>query len=83
MIELKLCVSDIDFASVINAFAGDKLPAGLTGAAVKLMPQSTKEELACKYINANADKLQTMFTEAAERKGIHLTLSGAQANIIK
>ena len=83
MVELKLCVSDIDFASIVNTLAGDKLPAGLTGAAVRLMPQKAKEELACKYINEHAEKLETMFQEAAAKKGIGLTISGAQATVVK
>ena len=83
MIELKLYVSEVDYESAIQAFAGTGLAGSAAVLAAKALPDSAKEELAVKYMNANAEKLEGMMEAAAERKGFRMKLSGAQATVIK
>lgn len=82
MIELKLYVSDVDYESVIQAFAGTGFAGSAAVLAAKALPDSAKEELAVKYMNASAEKLEDMLEAAAERKGVHVRISGAQASVI-
>ncbi len=82
MIELKLYVSEVDYASAIQAFAGTGLAGSTAVMAMKALPNSAKEELVVKYLNSNAEKLQGMLADAASRQGIRLTVSGAQATVV-
>ena len=82
MIELKLYVSDVDYESVIQAFAGTGFAGSAAVLAAKALPDSAKEELAVKYMNASAEKLEDLLEAAAERKGVHVRISGAQASVI-
>ena len=83
MIELKLYVSDVDYEAAIQAFAGTGLAGSAAALAARALPDSAKEELAVKYANASAEKLEGMLEAAAERKGIRVKISGAQATVIK
>ena len=83
MIELKLNVSEVDYESVIQAFAGTGLAGSAAILAAKALPDSAKEELAVKYMNSSAEKLEAMLEAAAERKGVRVKISGAQAAVIK
>jgi len=83
MIELKLYVSEVDYEAAIQAFAGTGFAGSAAALAAKALPDSAKEELAVKYMNANAEKLESMMAAAAERKGIRMKLSGAQATIVE
>lgn len=80
MIELKLYVSDIDFDSVLRLFGGGMM-GGMASMAVRAMSDSAKEELAVKYLNSNARKLEGMLESAAASKGVSLKISGARASI--
>jgi glutamate-1-semialdehyde aminotransferase len=82
MIELKLYVSEVDFEATIQALAGTGFAGNAAVLAARALPDSAKEELAVKYMNANAEKLQDMMQSAAERKGIRMKISGAQASIV-
>lgn len=82
MIELKLYVSEVDFEATIQALAGTGFAGSAAVMAARALPDSAKEELAVKYMNANAEKLQDMMQSAAERKGIRMKVSGAQASIV-
>ena len=80
MIELKLYVSDIDFDSVLRLFGGGMM-GGVAAMAARAMPDSAKEELAVKYLNSNAQRLESMLENAASSKGVSLKISGARASI--
>lgn len=83
MIELKLYVSEVDYEAAIQAFAGTGFAGSAAVMAARALPDSAKEELAVKYMNANAEKLESMMEAAAERKGIRMKLTGAQASIVE
>ena len=83
MIELKLYVSEVDYEATIQALAGTGFAGSAAVLAAKALPDSAKEELAVKYLNANAEKLESMMADAAGRKGIHMKFSGAQAAIVE
>ena len=82
MIELKLHVSEVDFEAAIQMFAGNGL-SGVAALAARALPDSAKEELAVKYLNASAEKLESMLETAAERKGVRVKITGAQAAVVK
>lgn len=82
MVELKLNVSEVDFEAAIQLFAGSGMAGGAASMAARLLSDDAKEELAVKYLNANADKLAQMLETAAARKGVHIRVSDAQANIV-
>ena len=50
--------------------------------AAKALPDSAKEELAVKYLNASADKLSAMLETAAANKGVHVRITDAQAVVL-
>lgn len=81
MVELKFNVSDVDFDSVIQALAGSL--AGPAALAARALPDSAKEELVAKYINANAAKLENWIGNAIASKGVKMKISGAQATVLR
>lgn len=81
MVELKLCVSDVDYDAAIKALSGGGMAGAAVAMAAKTLSESAKEEFAVKYINSNARKLESMLETAASKQGIHLRISGAQATI--
>ena len=81
MVELKFNVSDVDYESVIQALAGRL--AGPALLAVRALPDSAKEEMAVKYINANAALLAGQMQSALEAHGVRAVISGAQAVILR
>ena len=83
MIELKLVVSEVDYESIIGAFAGTGFAGSAALLAARALSDSAKEELAVKYMNANADKLEDMLESAALRKNIRLKVTGAQASVVE
>lgn len=83
MVELKLYVSDVDFDAAIKLFAGTGVAGSAAVAAAGLLPDSAKEELAVKYLNASAEKLESMLETAAERKGVKVKITGAQAKVVE
>ena len=83
MVELKLYVSEIDFEAAIQAFAGSGFAGSAAVMAAKALPDSAKEELAVKYVNSNAERLEEMLETAAARKGIRVKFTGAQAAVIE
>ena len=83
MIELKLYVSEMDYEAAIQAFAGTGVVGSAAALAARALPDSAKEELAVKYVNSNAEKLEGMLEAAAERKGIRVKVSGAQAAVVE
>ena len=83
MVELKLYVNEVDYEAAIQAFAGTGFAGSAAALAARALPDSAKEELAVKYLNSNAGKLESMLETAAARKGIHVRISGAQASIVE
>ena len=83
MIELKLYVSDVDYEATIQALAGTGFAGSAAVLAARALPDGAKEELAVKYMNANAEKLESMMEAAAERKGFRMKFSGARASIVE
>lgn len=83
MVELKLYVSEVDFDAAIRMFAGTGMAGSAAVMAAGMLSDSAKEELAVKYLNASAEKLEEMLEAAAERKGVHVKISGAQAEVVK
>ena len=83
MIELKLYVSEVDYESVITALAGTGFAGSAVVLAAKALPDSAKEELAVKYMNSNAEKLEDMLESAARSKNIRFKVSGARAAIVE
>ena len=81
MIELKLYVSEVDFEAAIQLFAGSGAIGGAAALAARALPAGAKEELAVRYLNASAEKLESMLESAAEKKGVRLKISGAQATV--
>lgn len=83
MIELKMYVSEVDFESAIQAITGTGLAGNAALMAVRALPDSAREELVVKYINANGEKIEQMLAAAAERKGVSIRLSGAHAAVVE
>lgn len=81
MVELRFNVSDVDFDSVIQALAGSM--AGPAAFAARALPDSAKEELVVKYINANAARLEQWMESALASKGVKMRISGAQATVLR
>lgn len=81
MIELKLHVSEVDYGAAIQLFAGNGL-SGVAALAARALPDSAKEELAVKYLNASAEKLSAMLEEAAAKQGVHVRVTDAQAVVL-
>lgn len=81
MIELKLTVSDIDYEALIRQFGGGM--GGSFAAAARLLPEGAKEELAVKYLNANAGALSEKFESMAAGRGLRVKIRGAKATVIK
>ena len=81
MVELRFNVSDVDFESVMQALAGHL--AGPALLAARALPDSAKEELVVKYINANAGQLQGWMENALSAKGVRMKISGARADIVR
>lgn len=84
MVELKLYVSDVDFEALLKLMANGNA-AGMAAAAMaaRALPDSAKEELAVKYINASSGKLEQMFENAVASKGVRMKITGAMASIVK
>ena len=83
MIELKMNVSEVDFDAVIRLFAGTGMAGNAAVMAAGMLPDSAKEKLAVEYLNANSDKLGSMLEAAAERKGVHVRVTGASAAMVE
>ncbi len=81
MIELKLQISEIDYESVLKLFAGALGPAAVSAA--RILPESAKEELAAKYLNASAPKLCEKAERMAAERGLHMKITGARASVVK
>ena len=78
MVELKLYVSDVDYDSVFQALAGRL--AGPAALAARALPDSAKEELVVKYINAHSSTLEEWMENALASKGVRMKITGAQAS---
>ena len=76
MVELKFNVSDVDFESVLAALGGLGGPLAMMARA---LPDSAKEDLVVKYINANASQLESWLENALAAKGVKMRISQAQA----
>lgn len=81
MVELRLTVSDVDYESLIQALAGQM--AGPALLAARALPDSAKEEMAVRFINANAAAIADQMQNALLSKGVRATISGAQATICR
>lgn len=81
MVELKLYVSDVDYEAALRVLTGGGISGSAAAMAARALPDSAKEELAVKYMNASAAKLEGMLEQAAASKGIRLKITGAQAAI--
>ena len=83
MFELKMYVSEVDYEAAIQALAGTGFAGTAAAMAARALPDTAKEELAVKYMNANAGKIESMLETAAAKKGVHVRLTGAQACIVE
>ena len=82
MIELRVSVSEVDYEAVIQALAGRLTgPAAMAVTAMRAMPDSAKEELLVKYLNASAGHIERQLENAAQAKGVRLKVSGASASV--
>ena len=81
MIELKLTVSDVDYEALIRQFGGQL--GGTFAAAARMLPESAKEELAVKYLNASAGSLAEKFENIAAGRGVRVKIREAKAAVIK
>ena len=77
MVELKFNVSDVDFESVLAALGGGL--GGPLAMMARALPDSAKEDLVVKYINANASQLESWLENALAAKGVKMRISQAQA----
>lgn len=84
MIELKLYLSDVDYESALKLLASRNIP-GINAIAMgaRALPNGAKEDLAVKFINANAGKIQEKIEKTAAKKGVRVKVSGAQATVVK
>lgn len=80
MIELTLTVRDVDYDALISRFGGSL--GGMAAMAAKALPQSAKEELAVKYLNANAGKLSQKLEGMARQNGVGVTVETARAKVV-
>lgn len=80
MIELTLTVRDVDYDALISRFGGSL--GGVAAMAAKALPQSAKEELAVKYLNANAGKLSQKLEDMARQNGVGVTVETARAKVV-
>lgn len=83
MIELKLYVSEVDFDAVIHLLGGNGLAGNAAALVAKALPDAAREELAVKYLNMNAEKLEKMLQDTAEQHGVRVTVSGASAAVVE
>lgn len=84
MVELKLYVSEIDFEALLKLMAnGNAMGMAAAAMAARALPDSAKEEMAVKYINASSGKIEQMFENAAASKGVRMKITGAQASVVK
>ena len=83
MIELKLYVSEVDYESVIRALSGGGFAGGAAVMAAKALSESAKEEMAVKYLNGSAEKLEKMLENAAAEQGMSMKITGAQASVVE
>ena len=81
MVELKLYVSEVDYESVMQALGGHL--AGPMALAARALPDSAKEELVVKYINASAGQMESWLENALSAKGLRMKISGAQASLVR
>lgn len=80
MIELKLTIRQVDYDALIARFGGSL--GGVAAMAAKALPQAAKEELAVKYLNANAGKLSQQLENMARQNGIAVTVDSASAKVV-
>ncbi|MGM9614244.1 MAG: hypothetical protein ACI3W7_01775 [Oscillospiraceae bacterium] len=83
MIELKMYVSEVDFDAVIRQLAGTGMAGSAAVMAAGMLSDHAKEELAVKYINGNSGRIESMMEEAASRKGMHIKITGAHAEVVE
>ena len=83
MIEIRFSVSEIDYEAMIRALTGGQANpmASMAMMAARGMSESAKEELAVRYLNANAEYLQRQLAGAAEARGVHVKVSGVRASV--
>ncbi len=81
MIELKLQVSEIDYESLLRLFGGSLGTAAV--AAARMLPESAKEELAVKYLNAGAPRLCEKAEQMVAERGLRMKITGARASVVK
>lgn len=85
MVELKLYVSDVDYEALIKWATGASAGAGAAAIAMaaRALPNRAKEEMVVKYINSSSGKIEQMFENAAEAKGVRMKITGAKATVVK
>ena len=77
MVELRLNVSEVDYASLLQAMAGHLPP--MMVMAVRSMPDSAKEDMAVNYVNSNGDQIARWLENALAANGVRMKISGARA----
>ena len=77
MVELRFNVSEVDYDSILQALAG-RLPPPMVMAA-RAMPDSAKEDMVVKFINANGGQIERWLENTLAANGVRMKISGAQA----
>ncbi len=77
MVELRLQVREVDYASVLEAMAGHLPPTMVM--AVRAMPDSAKEDMAVNYVNSHSDQIGRWLESALAANGVRMKISGARA----
>lgn len=80
MVELKLTLKDVDYDAILRQFGGSL--GGPAALAARALPNAAKEELAVKYLNANAGMLAQKLEALAGSKGIGVKVASAQAKVV-
>ena len=83
MIELRFSVSEVDYEAMIQALTGGRPNpmASMALMAARSMTDAAKEEMLVKYLNANAGYLSRQLEQAAQSRGVHVKVTGAQAEV--
>lgn len=98
MIELKIDISDLDYGALAELLlpymtqqsGGADANSRLTGiiglgaakALLAKMPAEKKDELLARYVNKNTERINKLIGDAAEAKGIKITVSNVRARTV-
>ena len=80
MIDIKISVSNVDYEAALDTLLPVSKTKGVssiaTKAALKTLPQDTRDDLAVACLNHYKDDIQRLLTEVSKQKGIALQIDG-------